>query len=729
MTNYILKVTLLLVRQMQKQGDNIMHKIISVRTFWLMAGYFLFLIWFSTLYSSQIPGNIENQDHIPSRVRFNDIKTGTLLQKTDESGVFTILPQLKTKVDIVVNGMVSTTTVEQQFTNPSSEVIEAVYVFPLPHTAAVHEMVMRIGDRLVLGTVKEREEAKKTYEKAKKAGKRAALTEQERPNIFTNSVANIMPGDTIIVRLKLVDKLTYDSGEFSLRFPMVVAPRFIPGAVDTGYSGTGWSPDTEVVPDASRITPPVVPPNMRSGQTISITVDLDAGIPIKDISSESHEIHTWQVAGNQYGISLKETETIPNKDFILLFTPEVDAVPETAWFTSEYEGDDYFMLMCVPPIELSSHKEIPREMVFVIDISSSMTGTSIYQAKTSLINGLGNLHPNDYFNIIAFNNSYYFMNFGSIPATTENIKRGIQYSEQLAASGGTMMYPALEHAYLLPSIQNVTKMIILLTDGAVGNETQLMNLVNQYSDGTRFFAVGIGSAPNSYLLAKVTRLGRGTFTHISRSSLVEERMTELFHKIESPVLTDLTLSLPVDVQIFPDPLPDLFVGEPLLVFGKMSQTCDTKGLFSGNAGDVQFEYPISLDDKSQKLDPAIPVIWARKKISGLMEEYNLGKRNVRDDVVKLGIDYQLLTKFTSFVAVEHIIVNPTGKNLTSAIPTELPEGWKYNSVFGDNAALKPIILPQTATSMPSVMLFGILMTLLGLLSYLTSRKISKVKSS
>ena len=247
----------------------------------------------------------------------NDVKEGSFLVRNEDSNRYKIIPTINTTIDIDIQGMIANATVDQMFTNNSTEPIEAVYVFPLPANAAVNNMMMIIGDRIIQGIIKEKSEAKKTYEKAKKEGKRTTLTEQQRPNIFTNKVANIMPNDTVVVRLKFVDKLYYDDGKFQLRFPMVVAPRYIPGSKIRGYSGTGWAYDTDRVEDASKITPPVLKKGMRSGNEVSIGIDIRPGLPIQDLKSSYHEITTTKLDKETYHVELLSKHEILNKDFVL----------------------------------------------------------------------------------------------------------------------------------------------------------------------------------------------------------------------------------------------------------------------------------------------------------------------------------------------------------------------------------------------------------------------------
>jgi Ca-activated chloride channel family protein len=611
-------------------------------------------------------------------VRINDIKEGTMVRKVGEAGFYEVLPRLNTNVNISIEGMVATATVDQVFTNTAETPIEAIYVFPLPQNAAVYDMKMIVNDRLIQGVIKERKEAKATYEKAKREGKRTSLTEQERPNIFSNSLANIMPGDRIIVRLQYVERLVYEDGLFRIRFPMVVAPRYIPGTVVKGYTGSGWAYDTDIVSDASRITPPVVPPGMRTGNKVSMKVNIAAGLPVSEIRSVSHDIEVTENRGG-HEINLKKNVVIPNRDFVLEYGIKTGREPRAALFTSRKGDEDYFMLMAVPPVEMDEESSVRQEMIFVIDISGSMSGSSIGQAKSSLIRALNQLRPEDYFNIIAFNNRHY--------ASGENVTGGIEYVSALKADGGTEAQPALQHALTMFHQPDTMKMIIFITDGSVGNENDLISLVNQHIGESRLFAVGIGSAPNGHLLEKVSQSGRGAFTYISTIGDVEVKMGDLLSKIEKPALMDLVLDI------------------------------------SDKASDGYFQLDMPLDLDTAREQPAIPTLWARSKIANLMDEFRLGNKQVKQDIINLAVEHRLLTKFTSFVAVEHKIVNLGGKQSRSVVPTELPEGWEFDKVFGEMKPMKPVVLPQTASNVPHTVLIGFILLSLGIsMRFLRQRK-------
>jgi len=395
-------------------------------------------------------------------IRMKDIQTGTLVfRDTEDRNLLHVLPNLETQVNINITGMVETTTIDQVFTNTGKMPIEAIYVFPLPENGAVHDMKMLVNDRLIQGTIKEKEEARKTYEKAKKEGKRASLTEQQRPNIFTNSIANLMPGDVIIIRLEYIAPISYEGGVFSLRFPTVVAPRFILGNTVTGYTGNGWAHDTNVVPDASQITPPVLPKGFRDGHNISISITLDSGLPVDFVRCESHEILKEELENNVVNISLKNKDAIPNRDFVLNYKIKQGYEPKAALFTATKDDEHYFMMMAIPPLQ-TSEKILPKEMVFIIDVSGSMSGESIIQARNGLSQMIKRLRPEDYFNIIAFDNQNYLFQGQTIQATKANKHEALNFIKRLEPRGGTNAHPALRTGMEMMTQNNLVKMIVFL---------------------------------------------------------------------------------------------------------------------------------------------------------------------------------------------------------------------------------------------------------------------------
>ncbi len=614
---------------------------------------------------------------------------GSLMYRSPISGKYESVALVHTDATIDVRGLVAAATVTQQYVNSSSSPIEAVYIFPLPHDAAVYDLEIRLGNRVIRSEIHEREEAKRVYEAAKSEGKRAALLEEERPNIFTASVANIMPNDAIAVRLRYVEPLRWDEGKIRLVFPMVVAPRYIPGTQAAGHTGTGWASDTNAVADASRITPIVRNPESRSGHDISVGVDLDAGFEAASVQCISHEVNVRRLADGRQHVELATSNTVPNKDFVLEVKQGESTKPKAALFLSP--GNDFaethFLLAAYPPT-VQQGKWTPVEMLYVIDVSGSMTGTSIEQARGALLQALDRLMPGDRFGILSFNNSYREFSAEPLAATTENVEAGRNYVRQLEAGGGTEMLPALLHVMRKPLTAGYLRHIILLTDGDLGNEEQIFAALRQELGNARLYTVAIGSEPNLFLATKMAQFGRGTFTHIADIHEIQERMSRLFSSIESPVLTDVKVTFEgVEVaNVYPEKLPDLFLRQPLVIYGRITKGRVGKVHLTGRAGDQTYETSIAFDATKATFHPGITTLWARQRVEELMDQWSQsdenGQAEIRGNVITHAIRYRLVTKFTSLVAVEEVVVNSGGQNKTVPVPTELPAGWKMEGVFG-----------------------------------------------
>jgi Ca-activated chloride channel homolog len=557
----------------------------------------------------------------------------------------------------------------------------------------VYDMEARIGGRVIRSVIKEREEAKKTYEAAKSEGKRAALLEQERPNVFTASLANIMPRDRVEVRIRYVQALPWEDGRVRLPFPMVVGPRYIPGAVATGHSGTGWAPDTDAVPDASRITPPVRNPDSRPGHDISLGVRVDAGAPLAGISSPSHPIGVSAAKEGGTAVRLAAERTLPNRDFVLELCRAFARVPRAAVFLSPHRADAgaEFMVVAFPPSVQQEDERPPLEMLFLIDVSGSMAGTSIEQARSALLQGLDRLRAGDRFNVVAFDDQ--FRGFRPLPvaATAENLEAGRRFVQGLEPGGGTEMLPALEHLMAMRGEPGFLRYIVLLTDGCLGNEEDIFAALKKGLGAARLFTVAIGSAPNHHLATKMASFGRGTFSHIADAAEIHDQMGRLLDQIESPVLTDLSLEWDGAqvADVYPSRLPDLFLGRPLMVFGRITGGRGGVLRLQGMARDARYLDELPFSPESASFHPGITTLWARERIAELMD----GWRDAEDDeergrwrgaIVADAIRYHLVTRFTSLVAVEEVVVNSGGEARTAAVPTELPAGWQMDKVFGAN---------------------------------------------
>jgi len=354
-----------------------------------------------------------------------------------------------------------------------------------------------------------------------------------------------------------------------LEFPMVVGPRYISGTQAVGHTGTGWALDTDAVPDASRITPPVRHPENRSGHDISISVDLDAGFDAAFLKSISHAVNERHLADGRRHVELTTGTTIPNKDFILEVQQGQTTQPKTALFLSPASdsGESHFLLAAYPPT-VQQKQSMPVEMLYMIDVSGSMAGTSIEQARGALLQALDRLRPGDRFGILQFDHHFQEFSPEPLPVTTENLAAARQYVQNLRAGGGTEMLPALLHLMSKPETPGYLRHIVLLTDGDLGNEEAIFAALRQHLGNARLFTVAIGSAPNLFLATKMAQFGRGTFTHIANINEIQEQMTRLFESIESPVLTDVKLSFEgvIVEDVYPERPPDLFLRQPLLIY-------------------------------------------------------------------------------------------------------------------------------------------------------------------
>jgi len=648
---------------------------------------------------------------------------GCLLYRSPLSGRYETVPLVHTDVALGVRGLVAAATVTQQYVNNTNEPIEAVYVFPLPHGAAVYDMEIRIGNRVIRSVIKEREEAKRTYEAAKSQGKRAALVEEERPNIFTASVANLMPGDHVDVRLRYVEALRWEESRLRLVFPMVVGPRYITGTEAVGHDGTGWAADSDAVPDASRITPLVRNPETRPGHDISLAADLDAGFEFASIKSVSHEISVRRLADGRLHVELASGATIPNKDFVLQVQQAESKQPKAALFLSpeKESGETYFLLTAFPPT-VQPTKRQPVEMLYLIDISGSMSGTSIQQAREALLQALDRLTPADRLGIVAFNHSYYEFAAQPLTASPENVAAARRYVEGLEASGGTEMLPALLHAMQKPETAGYLRHIVLLTDGDLGNEEQIFAALRRDLGGARLYTVAIGSAPNFFLAAKMAQFGRGTFTHIADISEIREQMGRLLETIESPVLTDVKLSFEgVELaEVYPQRLPDLFLRQQLLVFGRISQGRKGTVHLTARAGDQPFETSIPFDASTASFHPGITTLWARQRVEDWMDRWREAdedtRATIRTSLIVHAIRYHLVTRFTSLVAVEEVVANVGGELRTVPVPTELPAGMQIDKVFG---------APATGTADAFLEILGVMLLLIGLIMSSVLRQLAR----
>lgn len=615
------------------------------------------------------------------------------------------LPLKHTDVKISVTGMVASVQVKQVFTNPYDERIEAIYTFPLPSDAAVSDMSMTIGDRTIRSLVKRREEAQQIYQQAKQSGQRAGLLEQERPNIFTTSVANIDPKDEVRIEIKYQQRLPYDDGGFSLRFPMVVAPRYIPGS-PTGKQAGGWAPDTTDVPDASRITPPVLKPDTRPGYNITLSVDVDAGLPIQHLECGSHQISMSEHGPSRYHVELARRDEIPNKDFVLDYKL-AGQQPQAAALTAKAEdGTGYFLLMALPPVDYVISDIQPKDITFIIDTSGSMSGSKIEQAKNALRALVHGLNSQDAFNIVRFSNDFSSFSPGPVPFTQENVDRADAYIDQLRAAGGTEMLPPLLHALKQPRDEGRLPLIVLVTDAQVGNEAQILRAIQDHLGNARLYSLGVDVAPNDYLLRKLAELGRGTAEFVLPSQNLEEVIARFQNRIASPVLTDVSIdwkSAAVD-GVYPTPVPDVFLARPLVLFGRVSRPGNHAITLRGMSVAGPVSLPLRVDFNRPTTDSTtLATLWARARLDALADRLYAKPNDdaTKQEMTELALNHKLMSPFTSFVAVEErVIPSPEGgPPKTVVVPIPLPEGWDYEAVFGSERRERGGVVAYSALSL------------------------------
>ena len=619
-----------------------------------------------------------------AQTRINDAKAGTLLLRTGTEGVFQGAPTVETDVAIHVTGLVARTRVAQTFQNPGTDWVEGVYVFPLPENAAVDRLRLRIGERIIEGQIREKEEARREYARAVSEGKKAALVEQQRPNLFTNAVANIGPGEIVRVVIEYQQTLAWDGGEVRLRFPLAVTPRYVPAGVAipdepktvepllTASLQAGTKTDADIEP---LLHPDYAPAASGAVNPVSISVSIESAVPLAKVATSYHDTWTEKASPTRTVVYLQKEQSEADRDFELVFAPAAGALPQAAVYSERIGETDYALLMVMPPEPAAdrSLETMPRETVFVIDTSGSMQGLSMQQARQALLHGLSTLTARDRFNVVEFNSVTRPMWPDALPATASNLAFAREWVSRLKADGGTEMAGALAFTLTGRETPGYLRQVIFMTDGAVGNEDALFQLIARRLGSTRLFTVGIGSAPNGHFMAKAAQFGRGTFTHIGDVREVNEKMTRLFAKIDAPVLRDVTVQWPdgSTVETFPARIPDLYRGEPVVVAVAAPRLAGTV-IVSGMRGNQPWS--VALTPAASPEPAGVGALWARSKIASLMDELRLGADEavIRPAVLKVALEHRLVSRYTSLVAVDVTPTSPTGDPRVAMVKTTPP---------------------------------------------------------
>jgi Ca-activated chloride channel family protein len=630
-----------------------------------------------------------------------EARAGSLLLKSNDqqrnadAGRFVEAPRLGTDIDLVVSGPTIRARVTQMFHNPTDGWVEAIYVYPLPDASAVDTMKMVIGERVVVGEIKERKQARAIYEQAKSSGHKASLLEQERPNIFTSSVANIGPGESVLVQIEYQEPVRLSGDVFSLRVPLVVAPRYNPApvvqTVDLRPDSPGWGTVSDPVPDRARIEPPVLDPRKHAPvNPVTIAVRLQAGFALGEVKSHHHAVKIEDAGENVRVIKLNEGPVPADRDFELTWKPAGTTAPSVGLFRERVGDADYLIAFMTPPAVIDAEQPRPREIIFVIDNSGSMGGTSMVQAKTSLDFALRRLRPTDRFNVIRFDNTMDVLFPDTVLANAEHVGQARAFVAALQARGGTEMVPPMKAALTDPRAGDTSfvRQVVFLTDGEIGNEQQLLDTVAAMRGRSRVFIVGIGSAPNTFLMTRTAEIGRGTFTHIGSVEQVDERMRVLFEKLESPAVTNLTATLSgTTADVTPSVLPDLYRGEPAVLAAKLSSLSGTLEI-QGRIGERPWVVTLPIANAAEGL--GLSKLWARRKIADAevgrtLKSITLDEADKR--ILALALDHSLVTRLTSLVAVDKTPSRPEGTPFTVAeLPLNLPAGWEFEKVFGGERA-------------------------------------------
>ncbi|WP_350544550.1 marine proteobacterial sortase target protein [Pseudoalteromonas sp. 5-MNA-CIBAN-0065] len=575
---------------------------------------------------------------------------------------------LKSDANMTLTGLINHVVVKQTYQNQNPFAVNARYVFPLPDESAVHAMTMRIGERVIKGQIDKKVAAEKKYAEAKQAGKQAALVRQQRANMFITNVANIAPGEQVIIELEYQEIIDYSSGTFTVRFPGTITPRYhvTQGEIDinkesqkpTNSLPHGWlSPvySTQKNDD-------------KPSSQFNLNLDIDVGLELVDINSKFHNVNIQNTAFGQYSIELNEQNAL-NRDFVLEFKPLQKEQAQAAFFTEQFEnGERYGLAMLMPPADnFIATQRLARETVFVVDTSGSMHGQSMEQAKNALFYALSLLDSNDSFNIIGFDNVVTLMSDKPLVASGFNLRRAERFIYGLQADGGTEIQGALDAVLDGSQFDGFVRQVIFLTDGSVSNEDALFKSIQAKLGDSRLFTVGIGSAPNSFFMRRAADVGKGSFTFIGSTSEVQPKMQQLFDKLAHPAITNLALSDENgnSLDFWPSPLPDLYFNEPIMVAIKLNNASNV--ILNGQT--AQGPISINLNTQAGSNAKGIAKLLARQKIKSLLL-YN-SQNAVKDEVQQLALTHQLLSPFTAFIAIEQTQINPIAQqtaNATNAVP-------------------------------------------------------------
>jgi len=579
------------------------------------------------------------------------------------------LPLKSTRVDVRIAGVIADVTVTQHYRNEGQRAIEARYVFPGSTQAAVYAMNVRLADRLLTARIREKQQARIEYDAAKKEGKTSALLEQQRPNVFEMNVANILPGDDVAVELRYTELLAPHDASYGFVFPTVVGPRY--NSPQGAAANEKW----------------VAAPHLASGvapaASFELKVTLDTPVPLKEITSSSHEIAIDGSGTNHASVTLasdRADRPANNRDFILGYRLAGERI-ESGLMLYRGEEENFFLALVEPPKAVPLRQISPRDYIFVVDISGSMHGYPLDTAKELLQHLIGGLRASDTFNVMLFSGSNRMLAPASVPATRANINNALRTINEMGGSGSTEIVPALKRIAALPKSADVSRSVIVVTDGYVAVENEVFQLVRKNLNQANVFAFGIGTSVNRHLIEGIARAGYGEAFIVTKPAEAAAQAERLRKMIDAPVLTQVKARFEgLDVyDVEPAQLPDVLGGRPVVVFGKWRDQGSTTGaklIIEGRNAEGALRHEVAVDGRDSQTTAALRHLWARQRIAALSDQEALeGGSGQKPAITELGLKYSLLTQYTSFLAVDQVVRNPNPALAPSVQqPSALPEG-------------------------------------------------------
>ena len=648
-----------------------------------------------TIISLFVPLNGSGQSLLPKKpLSSHDIRVytnpGALPELKVKHHTDTIhFPLRHTKAEVDISGSIAKVELTQTYQNPFSAALEAIYVFPLPENSAVSGMKIRIGDRVIEAKIQERQEAKRTYEHAKQAGQTAALLEQERPNIFTQSIANIAPGTDIDVVIEYLQELTYDSGQYEFVFPMVVGPRFFPGrTLEQAPTRTHPQGQLDLESGAARISPPIFGKGDRSGNDILINLRVAGQAPIQSWNVPTHDVDRIFPEKNGLRLTLSPHDRIPNRDFILHYKT-ARPTPSLSLLTHRNSNtEDGFFTFTIQPPELDiEHLVGSREIIFVVDVSGSMFGVPLAMSQAAIKEAISKLRPVDTFNIYSFAGRTGRAFERPRPANKTNLQRGLRYISELRAGGGTQMADAVREA-LSPNVEENkrNRYVFFLTDGYVGNEkelftgaSQLVTRLNQKGQKARVFSFGVGSSVNRHLLEGLSKAGNGITVYASTREDPKIAVNKFFHYIDRPILENISIEWGQLGILAPANQEDLFASRPLTLHGRYSEAGQGQIVVHGEMAGRRVKFPLQVHlPEEDQGNSSLRSLWAREQIESLNRKTwaasSQNRTKIKQEITDIGLQFNLVTAYTSLVAVDSESHIATEDSRSIFQPVHSPEG-------------------------------------------------------